>query len=98
MPASQVKALPKTDRSFKAWLHALPAGTRLNAMHYPQCVIGRYAKTLNVNPYDLLNQRPWAYQYETQLLNATRELAPDTRTITAAKFRKWLGTWKPKAA
>lgn len=87
--------LPKSDRPFKAWLRALAPGKKLGAMDYKTCALGLFAKTIGADP---VSHRGWSQNIESELFQATRELAPRTRTITAKQFRKWLGMREPKAA
>jgi hypothetical protein len=85
--------LPKSDRKFKAWLRALPAGKRLGAMSYNTCALGLFAKTIGAEP--TVNKPEWAYRIEWALFDVTHrpELPKGSykRVITVGKFRKYLG-------
>lgn len=89
-----LKPLPKSDRPFKAWLRALAPGKKLGAMDYRTCALGLFAKTIGAYP---VSQPGWSFAIESALFQATRELAPETRTITAKQFRQWLGMREPRA-
>ncbi len=86
MGQAKSKSLPRSDRKFKAWLLGLPAGKKLGAMSYETCALGLFAKTIGARP---IPNSHWSCQIELALFAATRNR--EDRTITAGKFRKYLG-------